>query len=84
MFIYIFVVLQSTATCIAASRYASATPVPPSVLSRGIGWLVIIEVHIPYATVSLYDKETKLYPIFQYCICNVVTVFFFLLLLLLL
>lgn len=31
---------QSTGTFIAASRYGSATPVPPSVLSRGVGWLV--------------------------------------------
>ncbi|KAF8013921.1 hypothetical protein BT93_I1703 [Corymbia citriodora subsp. variegata] len=33
--------IESTGTFIAASRYASATPVPPSVLSRGIGWLGI-------------------------------------------
>lgn len=32
--------LQSTGAFIAVSRYASATPVPPSVLSRGIGWQV--------------------------------------------
>lgn len=31
---------QSTGTFIAASRYGSATPMPPSVLSRGIGWQV--------------------------------------------
>ncbi|XP_022749145.1 nucleobase-ascorbate transporter 4-like [Durio zibethinus] len=31
--------IESTGTFIAASRYASATPMPPSVLSRGIGWL---------------------------------------------
>lgn len=30
--------VESTGGFIAASRYASATPVPPSVLSRGIGW----------------------------------------------
>ncbi|KAK9750984.1 hypothetical protein RND81_02G234000 [Saponaria officinalis] len=30
--------VESTGTFIAVSRYASATPVPPSVLSRGIGW----------------------------------------------
>ncbi|XP_037494062.1 nucleobase-ascorbate transporter 4-like [Jatropha curcas] len=30
--------LQSTRKIIAASRYGSATPIPPSVLSRGIGW----------------------------------------------
>ncbi|XP_038681469.1 nucleobase-ascorbate transporter 4 isoform X2 [Tripterygium wilfordii] len=31
-------VVESTGVYIAASRYGSATPVPPSVLSRGIGW----------------------------------------------
>ncbi|XP_010556259.1 PREDICTED: nucleobase-ascorbate transporter 7 [Tarenaya hassleriana] len=30
--------VESTGTYIAVSRYASATPPPPSVLSRGIGW----------------------------------------------
>ncbi|KAM7493278.1 hypothetical protein LguiB_027887 [Lonicera macranthoides] len=32
---------ESTGTFYAASRYGSATPVPPSVVSRGIGWLGI-------------------------------------------
>lgn len=32
-------IIESTGTFIAASRYASATPMPPSVLSRGVGWL---------------------------------------------
>ncbi|KAE8663759.1 Nucleobase-ascorbate transporter 4 [Hibiscus syriacus] len=32
-------IIESTGTFIAASRYASATPMPPSVLSRGAGWL---------------------------------------------
>ncbi|OMO73848.1 Xanthine/uracil/vitamin C permease [Corchorus capsularis] len=32
-------IIESTGTFIAASRYASATPTPPSVLTRGIGWL---------------------------------------------
>ncbi|BBH09705.1 Xanthine/uracil permease family protein [Prunus dulcis] len=31
-------IVESTGTFIAASRYGSATPLPPSVLSRGIGW----------------------------------------------
>ncbi|XP_044509327.1 nucleobase-ascorbate transporter 4-like [Mangifera indica] len=31
-------IIESTGTFIAASRYGSATPIPPSVLSRGIGW----------------------------------------------
>ncbi|KAG1364054.1 nucleobase-ascorbate transporter 6 [Cocos nucifera] len=30
--------VESTGTFIAVSRYAGATPVPPSILSRGIGW----------------------------------------------
>ncbi|KAG7591199.1 Xanthine/uracil/vitamin C permease [Arabidopsis thaliana x Arabidopsis arenosa] len=30
--------VESTGTYIAVSRYASATPIPPSVLGRGIGW----------------------------------------------
>ncbi|XP_044488781.1 nucleobase-ascorbate transporter 4-like isoform X2 [Mangifera indica] len=33
-------IIESTGTFIAASRYGSATPMPPSVLSRGIGWQV--------------------------------------------
>ena len=32
--------LQSTGSFLATARYGSATPVPPSILSRGIGWLV--------------------------------------------
>ncbi|KAG8390978.1 hypothetical protein BUALT_Bualt01G0140000 [Buddleja alternifolia] len=32
---------QSTGSFIAAARYGSATPVPPSVISRGVGWLGI-------------------------------------------
>ncbi|KAK7280246.1 hypothetical protein RJT34_25308 [Clitoria ternatea] len=34
-------IVESTGTFIAASRFSSATPIPPSVLSRGIGWLGI-------------------------------------------
>ncbi|GMH26123.1 hypothetical protein Nepgr_027966 [Nepenthes gracilis] len=30
--------VESTGSFIAVSRYASATPLPPSILSRGIGW----------------------------------------------
>ncbi|KAL8106297.1 hypothetical protein AgCh_029914 [Apium graveolens] len=30
--------IESTGAFIAVSRYASATPIPPSVLSRGVGW----------------------------------------------
>ncbi|XVE85018.1 hypothetical protein DITRI_Ditri17bG0058800 [Diplodiscus trichospermus] len=30
--------VESTGAFIAVSRYASATPLPPSVLSRGVGW----------------------------------------------
>ncbi|CAN1157408.1 Putative nucleobase-ascorbate transporter 10 [Linum perenne] len=31
--------MQSTGTFYATARYGSATPVPPSIVSRGIGWL---------------------------------------------
>ncbi|KAG2704056.1 hypothetical protein I3760_06G166500 [Carya illinoinensis] len=31
-------IIESTGTYIAASRYGSATHIPPSVLSRGVGW----------------------------------------------
>ncbi|URD88451.1 Permease family [Musa troglodytarum] len=30
--------VESTGTFIAVSRYSSATPVPPSILGRGVGW----------------------------------------------
>ncbi|KAL8126988.1 nucleobase-ascorbate transporter 6-like [Apium graveolens] len=33
--------IESTGTYIATARYGSATPVPPSIMSRGIGWLGI-------------------------------------------
>ncbi|KAL9367525.1 hypothetical protein Peur_038724 [Populus x canadensis] len=32
-------IVESTGTIIVGSRYGRATPLPPSVLSRGIGWL---------------------------------------------
>lgn len=32
--------LKSTGAFVAVSRYASATMLPPSILSRGIGWQV--------------------------------------------
>ncbi|KAK2968606.1 hypothetical protein RJ640_005273, partial [Escallonia rubra] len=35
---FVALVEQSTGGFIAVSRYASATPMPPSVLSRGVGW----------------------------------------------
>ncbi|GFS32644.1 xanthine/uracil permease family protein [Actinidia rufa] len=39
MMVTSFVALvESTGTFMAVSRYASATPLPPSILSRGIGW----------------------------------------------
>ncbi|MED6134123.1 N alpha-acetyl-transferase [Stylosanthes scabra] len=34
-------IVESTGTFIAVSRFGSATPIPPSVLSRGVGWLGI-------------------------------------------
>ncbi|KAK8714505.1 hypothetical protein V6N13_149695 [Hibiscus sabdariffa] len=38
--LFLVSVISSIGTFIAVSRYASATPLPPSVLSRGIGWKV--------------------------------------------
>lgn len=35
------ITLQSTGGFIAVSRLASATQVPPSILSRGVGWQVL-------------------------------------------
>ena len=35
-----FMIEQSTGAFIAVSRHASATPLPPSILSRGVGWQV--------------------------------------------
>lgn len=50
-FFLTFVLLQqSTGAFIAVSRYASATPIPPSVLSRGVGW----QVWFDYVTRTLY------------------------------
>ncbi|OIV91146.1 hypothetical protein TanjilG_30368 [Lupinus angustifolius] len=37
----IVAIIESTGAFIAASRFGSATPIPPSVLSRGVGWLGI-------------------------------------------
>ena len=37
----VFGVWQSTGAFFAVSRYASATPLPPSILSRGVGWQVL-------------------------------------------
>jgi hypothetical protein len=42
---------QSTGTFIAASRFGSATPVPPSVLSRGVGWLVLRHYFMIYTSI---------------------------------
>ncbi|KAK4354303.1 hypothetical protein RND71_026497 [Anisodus tanguticus] len=35
--------VESTGAFIAVARYASATPMPPSILSRGVGWQVNVE-----------------------------------------
>jgi len=43
---------QSTGTYIAVSRYASATPIPPSVLSRGIGWQVNTQKRLKYFSMA--------------------------------
>ena len=43
LFIFSFFLgsLKSTGGFIAVSRYASATMMPPSILSRGVGWQVV-------------------------------------------
>ncbi|KAL5974317.1 Nucleobase-ascorbate transporter 6 [Asimina triloba] len=38
--------VESTGTFIAVSRYASATMVPPSILSRGIGWQTFLNMSL--------------------------------------
>lgn len=43
---------QSTGGFIAVSRYASATPMPHSVLSRGVGWQVIEALLVLFALTS--------------------------------
>ena len=48
--------MQSTGAFKAASRYASATPSPPSVLSRGAGWLVTFDPPVDYY-VSFLDLK---------------------------
>ncbi|CAD5312321.1 unnamed protein product [Arabidopsis thaliana] len=44
--------VESTGTYIAVSRYASATPIPPSVLSRGIGWQVNTQKRLKYFSMA--------------------------------
>ncbi|GMH03079.1 hypothetical protein Nepgr_004918 [Nepenthes gracilis] len=34
-------IIESTGTFMAAAKYGSATPIPPSIASRGVGWLGI-------------------------------------------
>ncbi|XP_073057196.1 putative nucleobase-ascorbate transporter 10 [Primulina eburnea] len=41
MFASLIASMESTGSFVAAARYGSATPVPPSVIGRGVGWLGI-------------------------------------------
>ena len=53
--------LQSTGTFFATARYGSATPVPPSVVSRGAGWLVCLcDISFTYC-VSFLHFRPKIY-----------------------
>ncbi|GFZ16884.1 Xanthine/uracil permease family protein [Actinidia rufa] len=52
----IVALIESTGAFKAASRYASATPPPPSVLSRGAGWLVAFDTTVDYY-VSFLDLK---------------------------
>ncbi|KAG6793083.1 hypothetical protein POTOM_002267 [Populus tomentosa] len=53
----------STGTIIAVSRYGSATPLPPSVLSRGIGWLVGHNQLVSQMDTLLQCKKNKLFEV---------------------
>lgn len=57
---------QSTGAFIAVSRYASATPLPPSVLSRGIGWQVNCFMIDRYIRSCLV--KSKLITFWVYCL----------------
>ncbi|GAB2269871.1 hypothetical protein Dimus_004790 [Dionaea muscipula] len=46
MFASFVALVKSTGAFIAVSRSASATPVPPSFLSRGVGWQVDYELSL--------------------------------------
>jgi hypothetical protein len=66
LFHIVFNFLQSTGGYIAVSRYASATPLPPSVLSRGIGWQVNIILQIE-SIFSRYICKFNSIDTFYYC-----------------
>ncbi|RWW09057.1 hypothetical protein GW17_00027466 [Ensete ventricosum] len=52
--------VQSTGAFIAVTRYASATPLPPSVLSRGIGWQVFrTALYRPVRAVHLLSSSAE-------------------------
>jgi hypothetical protein len=61
--------LQSTGTFFATARYGSATPVPPSVVSRGAGWLVCLcDISFTYC-VSFLHFRPKIYCFITWEIC---------------
>ncbi|KAF8039952.1 hypothetical protein BT93_B2233 [Corymbia citriodora subsp. variegata] len=76
-------VALSTGTFIAASRYASATPLPPSILSRGVGWqqfknsspISSVPEYTfsdkPFSLAWAYKEFTRLNSIIHSCNCMI-------------
>ncbi|XVF05005.1 hypothetical protein REPUB_Repub05bG0133600 [Reevesia pubescens] len=63
---------QSTGTFFAAARYGSATPVPPSVISRGTGWLrKCWPVGIDKSWKPQSDSNISWFYDFLLCICKI-------------
>lgn len=51
---------QSTGVFIAVSRYASATPLPPAILSRGIGWQVTTTTSFFFYFIPLWTYNLQI------------------------
>ncbi|KAF1871486.1 hypothetical protein Lal_00020280 [Lupinus albus] len=60
---------ESTGTFYAAARYGSATPVPPSIISRGTGWVGVATClngmfgSVTGSSASVYDRSTFFYKL---------------------
>ena len=52
--------MQSTGTFYAAARYGSATPVPPSVISRGAGWIVGFTIFCNSLLTLVHETSDKI------------------------
>lgn len=56
---FTMLLMQSTGGFIAVARYASATPLPPSILSRGVGWQVnnqvLVVIDLPDRSLFCFD-----------------------------